>query len=145
MDSSLAAPERTPDPAVLKELRRIPGVGEAISRDLWQLGIRSVEELRGRDPEELYQRLCRLQGETIDRCMLYVFRCAVYFASNETHDPDRLKWWNWKDARVEEHSSAGAAHGSTARPRSASGRKTHPSTAGSGRRGAPIPRPTRST
>nr|WP_321429915.1 helix-hairpin-helix domain-containing protein [uncultured Methanolobus sp.] len=29
--------------------------------------------------------------------MLYVFREAVYFASNEEHDPELLKWWNWKD------------------------------------------------
>ncbi|NQU25233.1 MAG: pathogenicity locus, partial [Candidatus Nealsonbacteria bacterium] len=28
---------------------------------------------------------------------LYVFRCAVYFASNATHDAELLKWWNWKD------------------------------------------------
>ncbi|MBC8473125.1 MAG: pathogenicity locus, partial [Planctomycetes bacterium] len=30
-------------------------------------------------------------------CMLYVLRCAVYYASNTEHDPDLLKWWNWKD------------------------------------------------
>jgi hypothetical protein len=29
--------------------------------------------------------------------ILYVFRCAVYCASNENHDPELLKWWNWKD------------------------------------------------
>jgi hypothetical protein len=29
--------------------------------------------------------------------VLYVFRCAVYFANNSTHDPELLKWWNWKD------------------------------------------------
>jgi hypothetical protein len=33
----------------------------------------------------------------IDPCVLYVFRCAVYYASHEVHDPDLLKWWNWKD------------------------------------------------
>lgn len=33
----------------------------------------------------------------MDRCMLYVFRCAVYYASSEQHDPELLKWWNWKD------------------------------------------------
>jgi hypothetical protein len=27
----------------------------------------------------------------------YVFRCAVYFASHEVHDPSLLQWWNWKD------------------------------------------------
>ncbi|MGA3073400.1 MAG: helix-hairpin-helix domain-containing protein, partial [Bryobacteraceae bacterium] len=30
-------------------------------------------------------------------CVLYVFRCAVYFASEAEHDPELLKWWNWKD------------------------------------------------
>jgi hypothetical protein len=57
-----------------------------------------VADLDGTDPEELYERLCTLRGEHIDRCVLYVFRCAVYFASNHEHDADRLKWWNWKDA-----------------------------------------------
>ncbi|HZS77305.1 MAG TPA: helix-hairpin-helix domain-containing protein [Ktedonobacteraceae bacterium] len=83
--------------AVLKELRQIPGVGKSIAMDLWNLGFRSVDELKGQDPEELYVRLCALQQAQIDRCMLYVFRCAVYYASEEQHDPELLKWWNWKD------------------------------------------------
>lgn len=78
------------------ELRVIPGVGESISRDLVALGIRSVEDLEGRDPQELYDRLCLLEGVRVDPCVLYVFRCAVYFASNGEHDPELLKWWNWK-------------------------------------------------
>jgi Pathogenicity locus len=83
--------------AVLKEFRRIPGVGPAVAGDLWRLGLRSVADLRGRDPQALYDRLCELQGMHVDRCMLYVMRCAVYFASNEQHDPELLKWWSWKD------------------------------------------------
>lgn len=75
----------------------IPGVGVSIAQDLWNLGIRSVEELRGRDPQELYDRLCVLQGMHVDRCMLYVMRCAVYYASEEHPDPELLKWWAWKD------------------------------------------------
>ncbi len=81
----------------LKDLRRVPGVGKSIARDLWNLGVRSVGELRGQDPEVLYERLCVYQGARVDRCMLYVFRCAVYFASDERHEPELLKWWNWKD------------------------------------------------
>jgi len=81
---------------VERELRRIPGVGPSIAGDLYALGIRSVAELRGRDPEELYARLCAWQGGPVDRCVLYVFRCAVYFASNDRHDPELLKWWHWK-------------------------------------------------
>jgi hypothetical protein len=38
-------------------------------------------------------------GAHVDRCALYVFRCAVYFASEAKPDPELLKWWNWKDAR----------------------------------------------
>jgi hypothetical protein len=83
--------------ATLKELRVIPGVGKSIAEDLWDLGLRSVQDLKGQDPEELYVRLCAMQGTQVDRCMLYVFRCAVYYASHEQHDPELLKWWNWKD------------------------------------------------
>ncbi len=82
----------------LKELQRIPGVGKAIAKDLYGLGITSVGALKGRNPEQLYKRLCRQQSWHIDRCMLYVFRCAVYFASQTRHDPARLRWWNWKDS-----------------------------------------------
>ena len=39
----------------------------------------------------------RWEGMHIDRCMLYVFRCAIYYASNDVYDSELLKWWNWKD------------------------------------------------
>ncbi|NYZ60770.1 helix-hairpin-helix domain-containing protein [Candidatus Micrarchaeota archaeon] len=83
--------------AVLLELRKIPGVGESIAGDLWDLGIRSAKDLRGKNPEKMYSKLCALSGKKIDRCMLYVLRCAVHYASRKRHKPDLLKWWNWKD------------------------------------------------
>jgi nucleotidyltransferase/DNA polymerase involved in DNA repair len=79
------------------DLTSIPGVGPSISQDLRDLGYRSVSALRGEDPEEMYQRLVRRTGQHVDRCVLYVFRCAVYYASNNDHDDELLKWWNWKD------------------------------------------------
>jgi hypothetical protein len=79
------------------ELQQIPGVGPSIAQDLRDLGVGRVADLDSADPEELYERLCTLRGEHIDRCVLYVFRCAVYFASHDAHDPQRLKWWSWKD------------------------------------------------
>ncbi|HLY17552.1 MAG TPA: helix-hairpin-helix domain-containing protein [Bryobacteraceae bacterium] len=78
-------------------LRRIPGVGPSIAADLRSLGIGEIAELRGRHPESLYAQLCDKTGQHVDRCVLYVFRCAVYFASEAKHDPELLKWWNWKD------------------------------------------------
>ncbi|HEX9132414.1 MAG TPA: helix-hairpin-helix domain-containing protein [Ktedonobacteraceae bacterium] len=83
---------------VLREFRQVPGVGKSIAEDLWNLGLRAVSDLKNQDPEDLYLRLCAFQGTHVDRCMLYVFRCAVYYASNDIHDPELLKWWNWKDA-----------------------------------------------
>ena len=79
------------------ELRAIPGVGKTIAEDLRGLGITRVEQLRGADPQALYDRLCAQVGMHVDRCMLYVFRCAVYYASEFPHDPELLKWWSWKD------------------------------------------------
>ena len=37
------------------------------------------------------------KGFQEDKCQLYVFRLAVYFAENETHEVEKLKWWYWKD------------------------------------------------
>ena len=82
---------------ILRQLREIPGVGHSIALDLWKLGIRSTSALRNKDPEKLYARFCRLEGRPVDRCLLYVFRCAVYYTSRERHDPRLLLWWNWKD------------------------------------------------
>jgi len=82
---------------VLKDLQVIPGVGSSIAADLYELGIRRVADLKGKDPEKLYTRRCNQVGMRIDPCLLYVFRCAVYFASTTHHNPELLKWWNWKD------------------------------------------------
>jgi hypothetical protein len=83
--------------AALKDFRRIPGVGRSIAEDLWELGYRGTAELADADPQQMYDRFCALRGMHVDRCLLYVFRGAVYFASHREHDPELLKWWSWKD------------------------------------------------
>lgn len=81
------------------ELTRIPGVGISIANDLRELGYHSVEDLRHADADEMFEQLCRNKGVRVDRCVLYVFRCATYFAETDEPDPRLLKWWNWKDSR----------------------------------------------
>lgn len=78
-------------------LESIPGVGREISKKLTSIGIRKVSDLKNRDPGELYRKLEEKTGLHMDRCLLYVFRSAVYYASHTKHDPKKLKWWNWKD------------------------------------------------
>lgn len=82
----------------LEEFQQIPGVGKKISEDFWNIGLRSLKDLENADPDLLYEKICLFQHCQVDRCMLYVLRCAVYFATHEPpHDPYWLKWWNWKD------------------------------------------------
>ncbi|NOY22970.1 MAG: pathogenicity locus [Acidobacteria bacterium] len=83
--------------AAIRELKQIPGVGDSIALDLVEMGIHRVADLAGKDPEALYTRRCVMQGCKLDQCLLYVFRCAVYFAETADPDPEKLKWWNWKD------------------------------------------------
>ena len=50
----------------------------------------------------LYEMDCLQKGFRDDRCVLYVFRCAVYYAEHEQHEPEKLKWWYWKDREYPE-------------------------------------------
>lgn len=81
----------------IKDLRRIPGVGKKMAEYIYAIGYKSVDELKGERPEKLYESFNNYSGKIQDRCVLYVFRCAVYFASEKIHEPELLKWWNWKD------------------------------------------------
>ena len=83
--------------AINSDLQSAPGVGPSIARDLRDLGFDRLQDLHGADPQTMYDKLRVMRGGYMDRCVLYVFRCAVYFASNSNHDPELLKWWNWKD------------------------------------------------
>ena len=82
----------------IRELRQIPGVGPSIANDLYRIGIRKIEDLKFKNPEDLYYWSNQLAGCVQDRCLLYVFRCAVYFAETEpeNREPEKLNWWNWK-------------------------------------------------
>jgi Pathogenicity locus len=70
----------------IKALREIPGVGVSIANDPWNIGIREVKYLKQQDPEFLYDLSNRYAGVVQDRCLLYVFHCAVYYASKKQHD-----------------------------------------------------------
>jgi hypothetical protein len=80
-------------------LQSIPGIGPSLAQDLRDLGIQRPSCLNREDPEQLYKKLERLRGSPIDRCVLYAFRCAIYFSSHQKHDPKKLKWWYWKDIK----------------------------------------------
>lgn len=83
----------------LKDLMTLPGIGKSIAQDLINIGIFSRADLKGKNPEALYEASNQFTGRRQDLCLLYVFRCAVYYANTpiEKQDPSKLKWWNWKE------------------------------------------------
>ncbi|MEI7579899.1 MAG: helix-hairpin-helix domain-containing protein [bacterium] len=83
--------------SIKSELEIIPGIGKSIAQDLENIGITKVKDLIGKNPEALFEKSNQYRGSIQDRCLLYVFRCAIYFAENQKHDPEKLKWWHWKD------------------------------------------------
>ena len=94
--ASFARPRKKVDyEALHAPLNRIPGIDLKTVRDLLDLGIREIDELRGRAPESLFEEIQDLREHTpLDR--LWSLRLAVYFA--ETPDPDAslLQPWKWQ-------------------------------------------------
>lgn len=84
--------------AMKQELQEIPGIGPRIAELLAGAGVERVADLKGADAEALYGQLCNVHGQKFDRCLLYVLRCAIYYASTPSPRPHLLKWWNWQDA-----------------------------------------------
>ena len=49
------------------DLRKIPGVGEKTKESLINIGVRCVEDLKDKDPLELYEMDCKVKGFKIGR------------------------------------------------------------------------------
>ncbi|MDZ4756672.1 MAG: helix-hairpin-helix domain-containing protein [Bacteroidota bacterium] len=41
-------------------------------------------------------------GSHHDIWMLYTFRCAVFYATEQNHEPEKLNWWYWKEKTYNE-------------------------------------------
>ncbi len=81
------------------DLKNIPGIGKNMEQHFFDIGIFTIDDLIGKDPEDLFLKDCLVKGFKDDRCVLYVFRLAVYYANNDVHEPEKLKWWNWRDKK----------------------------------------------
>lgn len=81
--------------ALHSPLNRIPGIDLKTVRDLLDLGLHHVDDLRGRAPESLFEEIQNLREQTpADR--LWSLRLAVYYAETPEPDPALLEAWRWQ-------------------------------------------------
>jgi len=86
------------------DLRTLPNVGPAIARMLLRLGIERPDDLQGQDPEQLFLRLCELDGRRHDPCLLDTFTAVVDYANGAPARP----WWLYsRDRKARLASQAG--------------------------------------
>ncbi|RDD41686.1 hypothetical protein TrispH2_006146 [Trichoplax sp. H2] len=88
---------------VIKEFTVIPSIGKSLAEDMYNLDINSIEELKMHHPDQMYAKLRAQAAAPMCRCVLYAFRCAVYYASIpiQYHDKQLLKWSSWSDKNVQ--------------------------------------------
>ena len=77
------------------DLRALPNIGPAVAKMLMRLGIERQDDLRGKTGDELYRKLCELDGRRHDPCLLDTLVAAVDHANGA---PAR-SWWFYSRLR----------------------------------------------
>ena len=80
---------------VVKGFTKLTNVGPAMAKDFILLGLSSPDDLKGQDPDRLYERLCELTGKRHDPCVLDTFRAVVHNAQTG----EEKKWWEFTHLR----------------------------------------------
>lgn len=79
----------------VRQLSDLPNIGKAMAEDLQLIGIRAPEQLVGKDPFEMYTRLCNKTATRQDPCVIDVFISIVRFMNGEPARP----WWAYTAER----------------------------------------------
>jgi hypothetical protein len=74
-------------------------IGPATLRDFKLVGVNSVAELARQNPEKLFAKLSRVNGQRLDICVLDTFRAGVAQARNPRLPAEQCKWWYWSRRR----------------------------------------------
>lgn len=76
-------------------LSELANVGPAFLKKFELLGIDSVEQLGQQSADDLYLRLCHLEGERLDPCVHDVLAATVHQAETG----EAMDWWAFTDVR----------------------------------------------
>ena len=77
-------------------LRGVMNLGPAMAADLRLLGFTSIEQLKGRNPQKLYDDLCKKTRTMHDVCVLDTFHSIVDQAEGRPAKP----WWMYSRKRL---------------------------------------------
>jgi pathogenicity locus Cdd1 protein len=92
-----------------RKLSDLISVGPAMLRDFKILGVRSVAQLARRNPQRLYESLCRVAPQHQDICCLDTFCAAVAQARNPRLPVEQCQWWYWSRERKRSQKRAQSA------------------------------------
>jgi hypothetical protein len=77
------------------ELEHLANVGPATAEKLRRIGVKRPLDLYGRDPYEMYDEICRLEGSRLDPCLLDVFISVIELINGGRAKP----WWEFTPER----------------------------------------------
>ncbi len=61
----------------IKRLQSLRNIGPLTAERLYAIGIKTPEQMKRSDPEDLYEKLKKKMGGKLDKCVLYQFQGAV--------------------------------------------------------------------
>ncbi len=85
----MAKGSQSTDRASIRSLTDIVNVGKSIAADLSRIGVREPQQLIGRDPWQLYHKVCAHDRVVHDPCLLDALMSAVDYMNGK---PPK-KWW----------------------------------------------------
>ena len=88
---------KTPDINTVSKLDELPNIGTAISADLELIGINHPQQLIGKDPFKLHEKLCQITNTKHDPCVIDVFMAAINFMEGG----EAKVWWEFTAKRKE--------------------------------------------
>jgi len=81
--------------AMASPMMRIPRMDIQVARDLIDIGVKELFELKGRAPESLFEEILKLRPNT-PGWRLPLLRMAVYFSETETPQTSKLHPHAWE-------------------------------------------------
>nr|MDO8079526.1 helix-hairpin-helix domain-containing protein [Candidatus Freyarchaeota archaeon] len=72
---------------LIKKLQTLLNIGPITAERLYSIGIKTPEQMKQSDPQEIYEKLKINEGGILDKCVLYQLQGAVL----------DIPWWECKN------------------------------------------------